>query len=153
MISSQLFILLDVTIAAMLAGLVGFERERAQKPAGLRTHMIVGSMACLLVSLGSALVDSFTGFAFQESLRTDPLRIIEAIIVGVSFIGAGTILKSEKEERVRFLTTSASILFSAGIGISVSLKQYILALGVSILAFLINNVFRYVDKWMRKDQD
>lgn len=144
-IENQLIILLDVAIAAVFSGLVGFERQRAHKPAGLRTHMIVGSMACLLVSLGSTLVQTFSGYQYQEALRTDPLRIIEAIIVGVSFIGAGTILKSEKDERVRYLTTSATILFSAAIGISVALKQYVLGLGVSILALIINNVIRFLD--------
>ena len=147
---SQLWILFDVFIASILAGLVGWEREFSQKPAGFRTHMIVGGISCLLVSLGSILVNSFDNYPFQEALRTDPLRIIEAIIVGVSFIGAGTILKSENEERVRYLTTAATILFSAGIGISVALKQYVLATGVVFLALLINLLMRYIDKQVRK---
>lgn len=146
----QLIVLLDVLIAAVFSGLVGIERQIAQKPAGLRTHMIVGSMACLLVSLGSNLVDVFSGMMYEESLRADPLRIIEAIIVGVSFIGAGTILKSEKDEKVRYITTSAALLFSAAIGISVALKQYILGFGVSLLALIINNVFLFIEDRIRK---
>lgn len=146
----QLIVLLDVLIAAAFSGLVGIERQIAQKPAGLRTHMIVGSMACLLVSLGSNLVDVFSGMMYEESLRADPLRIIEAIIVGVSFIGAGTILKSEKDEKVRYITTSAALLFSAAIGISVALKQYILGFGVSLLALIINNVFLFIEDRIRK---
>ncbi|MGK7397907.1 MAG: MgtC/SapB family protein [Candidatus Cyclobacteriaceae bacterium M3_2C_046] len=151
--SNQLFILLDILIAAILSGAVGFEREKREKPAGFRTHMIVGSVSCLLVSIGSVLLDTFHNYPFQEALRADPFRIIEAIIVGVSFIGAGTILKSEKEERIRFLTSSATILFSAGIGISVALQQYVLALGVSILALIINVVFKLIDRKMDQDED
>lgn len=147
---SQLWILLDVFIASVLSGFIGWEREFSQKPAGFRTHMIVGSVSCLLVSLGSILLNSFNEYPFQEALRTDPLRIIEAIIVGVSFIGAGTILKSTDKEKVRFLTTAATILFSAGIGISVALKQYILALGVTVLALLINHLMRLIDKKLKK---
>jgi putative Mg2+ transporter-C (MgtC) family protein len=142
----QLWVLLDVFIAAIFSGIVGIERQKARKPAGLRTHMIVGSVSCLLVSLGSTMGTIFYNFPYHEALRIDPLRIIQAIILGVSFIGAGTILKSERDERVRYLTTSATILFSAGIGISVALQQYVLAFGVSLMALLINNIFRYIDE-------
>ncbi len=152
-LNDQLWIILDVLIAAIFSGLVGVERQKAQKPAGLRTHMIVGSMACLLVSLASKMGAIFSSMPYNEALRIDPLRIIEAIIVGVSFIGAGTILKSEKEERVRYLTTSAAILFSAGIGISVALEQYLLAFGVSLIALLINNVFRHIDIKLRSKEE
>jgi putative Mg2+ transporter-C (MgtC) family protein len=142
----QLWMLIDVLVAAIFAGIVGIERQKAKKPAGLRTHMIVGSVSCLLVSLGSTMGTIFYNFPYHEALRIDPLRIIQAIILGVSFIGAGTILKSAKDEKVRYLTTSATILFSAGIGISVALQQYVLAFGVSLMALLINNIFRYIDE-------
>lgn len=146
---AQLLVLLDITIAAILAGLIGFEREKAAKPAGFRTHMIVGSMACLIVSIGYILVESYNSYPFQDTLRVDPIRIIEAIVVGVSFIGAGTILKSEHAEKIKFLTSAATILFSAGIGISVALKQYILAVGVTLLALAINKIMNIVDRKLK----
>jgi putative Mg2+ transporter-C (MgtC) family protein len=150
-VSEQLLILFKVIVSSILAGLVGVERERQEKPAGLRTHMIVGSMACLLVSIGSLLIlDYAESSTIVEALRTDPLRVIEAIVVGVSFIGAGTILKSEKDEKIKYLTTSAALLFAAGIGIAVGLELYILAAGVSLLALLINQTFRIIDRFINK---
>lgn len=151
-INHQLFVLLKVLIAAILSGVVGFERESENKPAGLRTHMIVGSATCLLISLGSFLILDYSEEShIMDSLRTDPLRMIEAIVVGVSFIGAGTILKSEKEEKIKYLTTSAALLFAAGIGIAVGLELYILAVGVSVIGLLINQTLKNIsDKFLEK---
>lgn len=143
----QLWLLLDVTIASVLAGVVGFEREKADKPAGFRTNMIIGASAALLVGLGHALGSYFHDI---EGIRLDPIRIIESIVVGVSFIGAGTIIKGEpgqSDTRVSNLTTAATILLSAGIGISVALNYYILAVGVTVLALVINLLLRNVKKW------
>ncbi len=134
----QLEIALNIVIAALLAGMVGLERELKKKPAGFRTHMIVGGASALLLSLGEVLILHFSEIGVAETLRTDPTRIIEAIIVGISFIGAGTILQVRKEDKVLYLTTAASILFSAGIGIAVALQQYLLAIAVTLLVLIIN---------------
>lgn len=148
----QLWILLDVLIAAGLSGVIGFEREWAGKPAGLRTHMIIGGAAALLVSLGEILSNSYLDSAVSNLVRTDPLRIVEAIIVGISFIGAGTVLKSERKQTIFYLTTAASILFSAGVGIAVSLKQYILAIGLTLAIFIINHMLNWVEeKFIKKE--
>lgn len=144
-VTLQLLILLDVAIASILAGMVGFEREVSNKPAGFRTHMIIGGASALLISLGEVLVHQFQDEAFAEYLRIDPIRIIEAIVVGLSFIGAGTILKSEQSSKVYYLTTAATTLFTAGIGISVALKQYVLAVGVTILVLTINYAVRFFE--------
>jgi len=150
-VTQQFFVLLKIFIAAILSGVVGLEREWQNKPAGLRTHMIVGSATCLLISIGSLLIlDYSEDSRIMAALRTDPLRVIEAIVVGVSFIGAGTILKSEKEEKIKYLTTSAALLFAAGVGISVGLELYILAAGVSIIGLLINQTFKIADKILEK---
>lgn len=139
-VDEQLWILLDVFIACLLAGIIGYEREVHKKPAGFRTHMIVGGASALLVRIASVSVDRYME-EFNEVLEFDPIRIIQAIIIGISFIGAGTILKSKDAKDVSFLTTSATILFSSSLGICVALQQYILALGVTLLVVLINNVF------------
>ena len=146
----QFIILLDVMIAALLTGIVGFEREWAGKPAGFRTHMIVGGAAALLIGLGEILVASYDTQDLQQNLRTDPLRIVEAIVVGISFIGAGTILKAKDSNNILYLTTAASILFSAGIGISVGLHQYILAVGATLALITINFLLNYLEEWLRK---
>lgn len=144
--STELQMLGKIVIAALLGGLVGIEREFAERPAGLRTHMLVGGTAAFFVMLSSLLLASFEQ---RDVLTADPVRVVEAIVVGISFLGAGTILKyREQGERVvEGLTTSASILSVAAIGIAVALDAYILAVGVALLNLLINwGLMTLVDK-------
>jgi putative Mg2+ transporter-C (MgtC) family protein len=143
-ITFQLWILLDVVIACILGGILGIEREKKEKPAGFRTNMFIAGASALLLSLGRFIANSMELELDPAALGVDPTRIIHAIIVGVSFIGAGTILKSSKEETVRYLTTAAMILFSAGAGISVALKLYVVAVGVTIIGLLINTLVKRV---------
>jgi len=141
-INEQLLILLDVIIAFILTGIVGYEREQAQKPAGFRTNMIIGGAAALMVSLGKSMILNFEQNLPATNFNVDPNRIIEAIVVGISFIGAGTILKRQEEDKVENLTTAATILIAAGIGISVALKNYALAIGVTFAIVVINVILR-----------
>lgn len=136
-VSTELQMLGKIMIAALLGGVVGIEREFAERPAGLRTHMLVGGTAAFFVMLSSLLLSSFEQ---QDILTADPVRIIEAIVVGISFLGAGTILKYQEqgEKVVEGLTTSASILSVAAMGIAVALDAYILAAGVALMNLLIN---------------
>jgi putative Mg2+ transporter-C (MgtC) family protein len=136
-IATEFQMLGKVVIAALLGGLVGLEREFAERPAGLRTHMLVGATAAFFVMLADRLISSF---APEDLITADPVRVVEAIVVGISFLGAGTILKYREEGQrvVEGLTTSASILSVAAIGISVALDAYILAVGVSFLNLFIN---------------
>jgi putative Mg2+ transporter-C (MgtC) family protein len=136
-ISTEFQMLGKVIIAALLGGLVGIEREAADRPAGLRTHMLVGATSTLFVILADLKLASFDP---GDVIRADPVRIVEAIVVGISFQGAGTILKYRREgERVvEGLTTSASILSVAAIGIAVALDAYVLAAGAAVLNLLIN---------------
>jgi putative Mg2+ transporter-C (MgtC) family protein len=136
MTSEDLDILLKVVVAICLGGLIGIERELAHKPAGIRTHMFVAGAATLVMSISILLINQFN--QTYENVSADPVRVIEAIIVGISFIGAGTVLKSEKDHNVYYLTTAASILFAAGIGITVSLERYALAFGLTVLVVLVN---------------
>jgi putative Mg2+ transporter-C (MgtC) family protein len=153
-ISSQLWILLDVCIASVLAGVVGFEREYAQKPAGFRTNMIVAGSSCLLIAICVPLIKFVEDDVDVSYINTDPIRVMEAIIVGVSFIGAGTILKLGKEHDVRFLTTAATLLYSAGIGITVALEHYVLAIGLTLIIltinYLINKLSRKLEEKIEK---
>src|SRR5690554_3054273 len=114
-INGQLFILVDVAIALILGGILGAEREWKNKPAGLRTNMIIAGAAALFVSLGRIIVVDYTGLGTAEEFSVDPIRMLHAVIVGVSFIGAGTILKSNEESTIKYLTTSATILMAAAI--------------------------------------
>lgn len=142
----QLFVLFKVVITLVLAGAIGYEREIANKPAGFRTHMIIGGVSCLLVSLGMMIIEMFSMDRYKGYIRMDIIRVIEAVIVGISFIGAGTILKSRGEEKIYYLTTAATILFSATIGVAIALEQYILGIGITFIVLLINTIIRRLDK-------
>ena len=138
----ELWILLRLVIASALSGAIGYERERTGKDAGLRTHM--------LVALGATLFVSFTDLFVIESqplapagdpgnfrVQIEPLATVEAIVTGISFLGAGTIFVSGKGNRVRGLTTAASIWVTAAVGIAVGLERYVLAIGSTILILVI----------------
>ncbi|MBB87132.1 MAG: hypothetical protein CMP06_07530 [Xanthomonadales bacterium] len=114
-----------------LAGIIGFERETDGKAAGFRTHMLVGGAAALLVGSADLLIDRF-GADAGNAMRTDPIRVVEAIVAGVSFLGAGTIFVSG-QDRVRGLTTAASLLMVAGVGVIVAVEAWIVALSVTLL--------------------
>ena len=134
---SEIQILGKVALAALLGGLVGLEREFAERPAGLRTHMLVGATAALFVLLAAQMISSFEP---QNIVTVDPVRVIEAIVVGVSFLGAGTIFKYTRQGEgvVEGLTTSASILSVSAIGIAVALDAFVLAVGAALLNLFIN---------------
>ena len=120
-----------VAVAMALAGIIGFERETDGKAAGFRTHMLVGGAAALLVGSADLLIDRF-GADAGSAMRTDPIRVVEAIVAGVSFLGAGTIFVSG-QDRVRGLTTAASLLMVAGVGVIVAVEAWIVALSVTLL--------------------
>jgi putative Mg2+ transporter-C (MgtC) family protein len=134
-------IFLDVLLASGLTFFIGFEREKAHKAAGMRTHMIVGGFTCLIILLSSPLMKSMMG---TETVEADPIRIIQAVVIGISFIGAGTILKDRNREDVVGLTTAATLLYSCGIGVCVALEYYSLAIALTLLILLVNYVLRVV---------
>ncbi len=135
--SGQLSILGTVGAAMLLGGIIGLDRELENKPAGLRTHMFVAGTAAMLVALSDVLLNRFSIQNYSEFLRADPIRIVEAIITGISFLGAGTIFRAGKGKGIEGLTTAASILICCAIGISAALEQWILAVGVTIFSVLI----------------
>jgi len=149
----ELRILLHVVIAAILGGVIGYEREKTNKPAGIKTNMIVGGSVALLVSMGEAITIHFQEMGLTEVIETDPTRIIQAIIVGVSFIGAGTVMQVQKVYKVKYLTTAASILYSTGLGISVALDHYVLAIGLTVFILIIYYPVKWVeDKFIKSSE-
>jgi putative Mg2+ transporter-C (MgtC) family protein len=133
----QLQILMYVGLAMLLGAIIGFEREVEGKPAGLRTHMLVAGAATLFVALADVVVGRFGAELGVELVRSDPVRIIEAVVTGISFLGAGTIVLRRGKQQVEGLTTAASILFTAAVGVSVALAQFVLAIGVTLLVLII----------------
>ena len=131
---AQLRLLGTVLLAFLVGGAIGYERESAHKPAGLRTHMLVGGAAALLVGVGRILMADYYAEVGGGTIRTDPTRVIEAMITGVSFLGAGTIIRGRNH--VAGLTTAASLLVTAGVGACIALGQLLLALGTTGLALI-----------------
>jgi putative Mg2+ transporter-C (MgtC) family protein len=149
-IGPQLRIVIEVAIAMVLGGLVGLERELANKPAGFRTHMLVAAAAALFVGLSDILVDRFAVSTVPDILRVDPIRIVEAVVTGVSFLGAGTIFRHGQHDMVGGLTTAASMLLVAAVGVAVALNQLVLAAGVTLLTLIVLRVMTRVEKLARK---
>jgi putative Mg2+ transporter-C (MgtC) family protein len=129
----QIQILGIVALAAMLGGIIGLDREIADKPAGFRTHMLVAASAALLISLANVILPNMD--LNHEVVRLDPVRTIEAIVAGISFLGAGTIIRHKSG--IEGLTTAASLLFVAALGVAVALSQFVLAIGLTVLNLLI----------------
>jgi len=126
-----------VLLAAALAAPLGWERERAGKSAGLRTHMLVCLAAAFYTALGVASVEDAR--ALDPDLRGDPIRIIQAIAIGVGFLGGGMITRSGDE--VSGLTTAASIWSTAAIGVACGLGHVVLAIAVTVLQLLVVHLF------------
>jgi len=119
--------LIRVVVAVVLGGLVGIQRERAGKPAGVRTHM--------LVCLGTAVVVlACAGMGMQQDAQS---RVIQGIVTGVGFIGAGSILKLSHERDIQGLTTAAGLWMTAAIGIACGVGTIGIALLSAVLTVIL----------------
>ena len=134
---TQFSILLRLVVAMFLGALIGLDREAAEKPAGLRTHMLVAGAASLLVLLGELLIGELVRHIGDAVIRSDRIRIIAAIITGVSFLGAGTIIRQNQRGSVEGLTTAATLLFASVLGIGVALSQWLVVTGATILVLFV----------------
>ena len=129
-------VLLRLLWASALGGLLGWERARAGKAAGLRTYM--------LVSVGAALFMLVPQLAAWKS--ADLSRVLQGLVAGIGFLGAGAILKMNEKEEIRGLTTAAGIWLTAAVGMTVGLGREATAGVAAVLAFLILSVLGYVEK-------
>ena len=128
-------------LAAILGGVLGFERQRRGKAAGLRTHM--------LVAVGTAL---FTIAPIQAGMSiADVGRVLQGIAAGVGFIGAGAILKRTDQDEIKGLTTAASIWLTAAVGAAVGLGSLWVPVLGAVFAFAILSTLRYME--LRIDPD
>lgn len=124
-ISELTRVVLRLSMAVLLGAVIGYERERRGKDAGLRTHM--------LVSLGAAI---FVLVSLQSGMQQSEVsRVIQGVVAGIGFLGAGAIIKLDRGEEIKGLTTAASIWVAAGIGIAAGLGREMMAL-VSALVTL-----------------
>jgi len=130
---STLTILVRLGAAVLLGGIIGFEREMKGRPAGLRTNM--------MVSLAAASFTLLTAEFVMEAkevgdIEIDPLRVIEAVIAGVAFLGAGAIIRGG--DQVHGLTTGASLWMAGAVGVAAGAGYFKLAaIGVGFAVFIL----------------
>jgi putative Mg2+ transporter-C (MgtC) family protein len=151
-IMAQIIIVGQIALAMFLSGLIGYEREVHNKPAGLRTHILVGGSAALFAALGNLVSRWMANSLGTIIVSSDPVRILQAILTGISFLGAGTIIRDTEGKEVHGLTTAASILFVSGIGVAVASEAYIMAIAITALnLFVLYGVDR-LEKILRLDK-
>jgi putative Mg2+ transporter-C (MgtC) family protein len=121
--NTQLEIILRLLLAAALGAGVGFQRERSNKPAGLRTHT--------LICLGSALFTIVSIYGFGDGV--DPSRVAAGVVAGIGFLGAGVIFRGMRGDHVMGLTTAASVWTTAAIGLAAGVGMYLVSVMIAVI--------------------
>jgi putative Mg2+ transporter-C (MgtC) family protein len=136
-------VLIRLIAAALLGAAVGFERERARKPAGFRTHILVSVGTAVFVLACSGIGMSLDGLS----------RVIQGIVTGIGFLGAGSILKLNQERSIQGLTTAAGVWMTAAIGVTVGLGSLGVALLVTLLTLVVLSLWRASETLTGSRQD
>jgi len=133
-----------LSLAACLGAVLGWERERLRKPAGLRTHMLVAlGTAAFTISCLHLYAQVLQTLGDGTRVQADPIRILEAVVGGLGFLGAGTIIQSRGS--VRGITTAATVWVTGAIGLACGMGHYPLAVAAMVPAFLIVAVLGRVE--------
>lgn len=135
---AEIELVLRIIVSAILGSLIGLEREWHDKPAGLRTHILVcmGATFFIVVALGISASD------------TDVARVTAGVVTGIGFLGAGTIFR--ERDKVRGLTTAAGLWVLAAIGLAVGIGHYLLAAAATGLVLVILVGGRWIDSFIEK---
>jgi putative Mg2+ transporter-C (MgtC) family protein len=133
-----------IAVAALLGGVLGFEREWKGHWAGLRTHM--------MVSIGCAIF-VIAGLDAAGDQRESVTRVIQGIASGIGFLGAGTILKLDKRQEIKGLTTASSIWFAAALGTTAGMAEYALAAAAAIMSLFILAGLGPLEKFFEQRQE
>jgi putative Mg2+ transporter-C (MgtC) family protein len=116
-----------LVVAAVLGGLLGYQREKSGKAAGLRTHILIAVGAAFFIVVPTAI----------QMPTGDMARIIQGLVTGIGFLGGGAILKLTDEKRIQGLTTAAGIWMTAAVGMAAGIGQFGAALVAAILGLVI----------------
>ena len=145
-IGNLLLCAIALVLAIILCGLIGFERERRGRSAGLRTHLLVGMGSCIIMFI------SIYGFPFFHSgdnyLARDPARLVAQVVAGVGFLGAGAII--HRNSGTRGLTTASTIWLVMAIGIACGSFNFILAITGTALILVVLTLFRKFEVKLNK---
>ncbi len=137
--------LVPMLVSAALGTLVGWERQMGRKPAGLRTHALVCLGSTMFVLVTRHAVEAFGG------PNLDPTRVIHGVVTGVGFLGAGSIIR--QQGFVHGLTTAASVWMVAAVGVAVGVRAYPLALIGTVLALLVLEGYRWLERVLAPEAD
>ena len=136
-----LAVVIRIVLAIIIGGLIGLERELKNRPAGLRTYMVV--------SLGSCLIMLTNQYIFQASGTGNPVRLGAQVVSGIGFLGAGTIMVTRKNQ-IKGLTTAAGLWTAAGVGLAIGIGFYEAAIIGGVAVYLIMTLMQYIDKTVQK---
>ncbi|MCR4288793.1 MAG: MgtC/SapB family protein [Candidatus Scalindua sp.] len=137
-------------IAAILGGIIGWERERRGRPAGMRTHLLVCIGVTLMMLVSEHIFVNYQGYKNDSILRIDPARIAAQVVTGIGFLGAGTIMRSRAS--IRGLTTAASLWLVAGIGLAVGSGFILPAAFATVMAIATLVIIPFVERRMERDK-
>jgi putative Mg2+ transporter-C (MgtC) family protein len=127
-------------LSVILGSILGFERFIVEKPAGLRTMTLVCTGSAAFLILAERMTES-------SSLGVDPTRVAQGVVTGIGFLGAGTIL--QQRDRVRGLTTAATVWMTAAVGMACGVGAFDLALLGTVLGIVVLQGYGLLERWIR----
>lgn len=148
--STDLAILVKLLLAALAGAMLGIEREKHGRPAGLRTHLLVALGSCLMMVVSESFFLKYGDLPGTGVVRLDPGRAAAQIITGIGFLGAGVIIK--EGFTVRGLTTAACLWVAAGIGMAFGMGLFIAGTIATILSLLALVFLKLLDPFIQKDR-
>ena len=143
---SEWELFLRLTLACVLGGIIGYERQSRRKSAGLRTNVLVCLGSCLIMVLSEALY-----FHVEGRTNADPARLAAQVVSGIGFLGAGAIMKEGLT--ITGLTTAASLWVVSGVGLAVGAGYYSGALFTTALIFATLGTFSRIDEWVMHEKN
>ncbi len=141
-------VLLRLSVAVLVGALVGLDREMRNKPAGLRTHILVSLAAAVFTVITFELHAEVAHT--QRDANTDPIRIIEAVTAGVAFLAAGAIIRGRAN--VQGLTTGANMWLAGALGVACGSGYYAIAAIATGFALIVLVVLGWIERKLQKDQ-
>ena len=138
---TYLAVVLRITVAVLIGGLIGMERGMKNRPAGLRTYMLVCVGACLIMLTNQ--------FIFQVYGTGDPVRMGAQVISGIGFLGAGTIVVTRRNQ-IKGLTTAAGLWTAAGVGLALGIGFYEAAITGALAIFAVITLLQKMDNSMHR---
>lgn len=129
-------------VAMLLGVILGIDREINRKPAGLRSHMLVSLAAASFTIVAFAIIDVAEDFG--DAVRVDPLRLMEAVVAGVAFLGAGAIIRGGGS--VQGITTGASLWLAGALGVACGVGFYGIAILTAVFGFVVLALIGWIER-------